>query len=44
MFRHYYFDGQTYSTPNNVSTNLDACYKYYMENNVPTSPYGSISF
>ena len=40
----YYFDGQIYWEGNNMDANLGACYRYYLENNVPTSPYGSIKY
>ena len=38
------FDGKEYPINSSMYANLRACYKYYLENKVPTSPFGTVDF
>jgi hypothetical protein len=40
----YYYDGKIYTGQRSVRDNIESCYRYHLENNVPTSPYGTIKY
>lgn len=39
-----YYDGREYPSLSSIMDNMKAAYRYFMENNVPCSPYGTLKF